>query len=552
MSPKMKSYLAIFGGGAFLFAGMTGWSSFGPARAVVVSRETTYLEEPLTPDGRVDYLGYILEQRREGVTPENNAAIPIILETWQGDKSNDQIGRLQQELGIEVGVLAAQMPARYGPELDSQISTWAFKKWPVDTVENHRASFNSYAYVSDASNYAWQREAVPPLADWIDQQAPHYEHLEEIDQRDKFYWPAGSWLLPPGERKFAIDNDAENSISAALETIFMRSNMRLGEQDAAGAWRDLQLGWRLTSMYAPVPSQAEIETYRRFQTRLMLQTHRLLSSGVCEPELLDEIAHFFAQYPLAPGVEVACDQYARFRALNSVAYHHKDLITSIERQLPPETVRLLRLPFDKNASLWRVNETYDELQPILKIEDPAQFDAAAITWNDAALERYRSWSSPRALVAAALSQSARGVYLADLTYSGWASRWLTVKPLDFRYRQLFRLMQVAVALEQYRAKEGEYPDSLERLDGVIDKQLTQDMYLSGQSLVYEKRPPGFLLYSRYLRGYDDSGSSDDRNIIEGEWLKPNSDYSYRGDEGYDLVVRYPMPHQFRFEKPRIR
>lgn len=551
MSRKVKTYLAILGGGLLLFAGMICWSSFGPARAVVVSRETTYLTDPLTTDGRVDYVGYLMQRRREGVTPKNNAAIPVILETWHGNYANDEMIRLKQELEIDSEAQTGQFALPHSAEVANRISAWALKKWPLELQEGEFVSFNPYVYPADAAEYAWSRAEVPPLAAWLDEQGPHYDRLFQLAGCDKFYWPARSWLQPASDRKFAFDNDVENSVAQTFKVLYLRSNMRLGEHDARAAWRDLQLCWKLASNYAPVPSMTEIEIYRRQHIELAGRTHRLVGSGQCDQELLAEIALYFANYPLAPDVAVACDQYERFVALDSVAYHNKELIKAIERQLPPETVRLLRLPLDKNAALWRVNETYDELQPILKIEDPAQFEAAARMWNDAAVDRYRSWTSPRAIVAASLSQSARGVYLADLTYSGWASKWLEVKPLDYRYRQLFRLMQVAIALEQYRAQHDDYPGSLDQLDGLIDKELTHDLYLSGQSLTYQLRPPGFLLYSRYLQGYDDGGSSDDLEIRDGEWLEPNSDYTYRGGERYDLVVRYPIPNRFRFEKPQV-
>src|SRR5271157_5537856 len=43
-----------------------------------VSKETTYLTEPLRPDGRVDYLKAMNDHLNRGVTPENNAAVELI------------------------------------------------------------------------------------------------------------------------------------------------------------------------------------------------------------------------------------------------------------------------------------------------------------------------------------------------------------------------------------------------------------------------------------------------------------------------------------------
>ncbi len=45
---------------------------------IIISRETTFLTGPLRKDGSVDYLAALNERCSKGVTPENNAAIPLL------------------------------------------------------------------------------------------------------------------------------------------------------------------------------------------------------------------------------------------------------------------------------------------------------------------------------------------------------------------------------------------------------------------------------------------------------------------------------------------
>ena len=47
----------------------------GPSSRFTISRETTRLLGPLTPDGRVDYTAAINRRASQGVTPSNNAAV---------------------------------------------------------------------------------------------------------------------------------------------------------------------------------------------------------------------------------------------------------------------------------------------------------------------------------------------------------------------------------------------------------------------------------------------------------------------------------------------
>lgn len=43
-----------------------------------IGPETTVIDGPLTPDGRVDYVAAMNQRLRDGVTPDNNAAVPLV------------------------------------------------------------------------------------------------------------------------------------------------------------------------------------------------------------------------------------------------------------------------------------------------------------------------------------------------------------------------------------------------------------------------------------------------------------------------------------------
>src|SRR3954463_14005248 len=47
-------------------------------RHVAVGEDTTRITSPLRPDGMPDYIKYLDDKQREGVTAENNAFIPFI------------------------------------------------------------------------------------------------------------------------------------------------------------------------------------------------------------------------------------------------------------------------------------------------------------------------------------------------------------------------------------------------------------------------------------------------------------------------------------------
>src|SRR5438046_1013453 len=49
--------------------------SSGEKPKITISMETTYITEPLRPDGYPDYVAALNQRASEGVTPENNAAV---------------------------------------------------------------------------------------------------------------------------------------------------------------------------------------------------------------------------------------------------------------------------------------------------------------------------------------------------------------------------------------------------------------------------------------------------------------------------------------------
>ena len=101
MSRPWKIALAL----VLLLACGVGWfvfQLFGPSPPIVVSEETTYITEPLADDGLPDYAGYLLAKGREGVTVENNAAVPLLAEKFMPKIKTDVIGKGLSDANNEV------------------------------------------------------------------------------------------------------------------------------------------------------------------------------------------------------------------------------------------------------------------------------------------------------------------------------------------------------------------------------------------------------------------------------------------------------------------
>ncbi len=77
----------------------------------------------------------------------------------------------------------------------------------------------------------------------------------------------------------------------------------------------------------------------------------------------------------------------------------------------------------------------------------------------------------------------------------------------FNYRQaVHRVLQVELALANYRLEHGEYPKRLAELVPEYIDVLPEDPF-SGKTLVYRLTPKGYLLYSVGLNGVDEGGQT---------------------------------------------
>jgi len=67
---------------------------------ITISKQTTYITEPLRKDGYVNYVAALNQRFRAGVTPDNNAAVPFLKALGPGEigpKYRDEYCRM---LGI--------------------------------------------------------------------------------------------------------------------------------------------------------------------------------------------------------------------------------------------------------------------------------------------------------------------------------------------------------------------------------------------------------------------------------------------------------------------
>ncbi|EAQ80854.1 hypothetical protein [Blastopirellula marina] len=538
---KSTLYLLIFGGVALLVIVLLAWIIVGPSGPILISKQTTYLTEPLGRNGLVDYEKALVEIQAANISPAENAAIPYLQATWPCD--------LEPEYqSLVCDALQMPMPAADGmkpfsnADVRKATADWINQQAATKQANNAAEPFgpsDADLILTEALDIPWTRDQLSPLADWIDQQVPHFDKLHEMNARPKFFLPSPNILDGKYEMLLAAllptvqhQRDAARSLSA-------RAMLAIGENRPADAWEDIKTIFTLSRCHSQPGFLVEMLVSGAIRGMAMGDLLTLLNSGQCDAALLDKIEQFLAQIKpadgMAPGISTM-ERIAGLDAAISLSTHEINADAAIGSG-DGSLNSLTYAPYDRNAMLRKLNQWYDRLAAAAEIDNLDDRKAAMDQLEIDIQAETQGAVNAGSVTGAIFNQSARGELIAKVL-AGLLLPTITQAMLaEERTNSQLQLMRVAVALETYKVETGDYPDTLTPLAQRVDPALLQDPYSAGQ-LKYQKRPPGYLLYGVFQDRTDDGGNSQDGEIISGEWIttEPISIYP-NGDQ----VIRLPMP-----------
>jgi len=255
--PRKKRHVWRWVGLAvLLFLAWFCWQLLGPNPPIIVSRETTYITEPLGSDGLPDYKQYLLDKYREGVTPENNAAVLLLqaIGLDEDDEEKEHLAYLASELGL------AQIPDEQQtlPTILCDANRQAIADW---WNELHGAWGDSDAAITDrddviykvadvAMESPWTSEQIPPLADWLHKHQQQIDLLVEASNRDRWYWPLDADGEESEGDKLLEYTGSFQLAREAGRALEVRAFWDIGEGQSDDAMRDLMAMRRLARLTA--------------------------------------------------------------------------------------------------------------------------------------------------------------------------------------------------------------------------------------------------------------------------------------------------------------
>ena len=495
---------------------------------VTVSKETTYITEPLRPDGYPDYAAALNKRFSRGVTPQNNAAVFLWKAAGQCDFRKDVYDVYFRMLGVPPPTgkgncfTDLEEYAKSRPDAKELLSPVNSPIWLMQYGKTKKS--------------LWTKKEYSFLADWIMKNERSLDIVVEASKCPRLWEPLISHPDPtfqdpdPDFEKVWVWADLfDFSTSASLdsaeltEALRRRATLYAGEGRVDEAWEDIFALLRLGELSKQDPLASFRTDYWYWKERYAcIVAQRLLGFENLSAIKAARLQRELVQLPTAPplserfdvGLRYACLDLAvmsarqRFSALRKIL--EKYLIT-----LPDKARKRLKsideAHIDWDAVLRGINRWYDRTTSALRM--PHQADRIAALKK---IEKDRDLILEASKDTAGISNEA---FLAAVFFKFIGADIIYKEYQADRWAMEYDLIKLALSLAQYHADHGSYPEKLNDLVPSYLEAIRKDIF-NDSDLHYTREGKGYVLYSVGRNGKDDGG----KDSAEG---------------GNDIVIRIP-------------
>lgn len=458
-------------------------------RTVRPGYETTRIVSPTGEDGTVDYVLACDAYFGDGVTPENNAAVPWIRALGPEALAKYQRDGLADKLGMERVPEAGSYFVPYAkfaadnklPESLDDID-WGRKWRPGDKVSD-------------------------PAVRWIAANEAPLRLIVEGASRPRFFIPfyAGHRT----ETMLEILLPYLNPMRQASGALRLRSMVRLEAGDIAGFRADVDAQHRIARLLGQGSTMIDRIVGEHVEMAACQAERSALAGGRVPPADARAMAHALEAMGDMPPLDVAVDKAERYFALDTLQkmalagpVHTGTLINAISNSWvgPEQAFRFLPIPFE--ATMRDVNLFDDGALVAMREPTYAHRKAAIELWMAAVQADPDATPTSKPIE----------LHMLDLTGGHWprklfAVAWTKAMQKEEQARTERHLTRVAAYLAAYKAENGEYPATLADLKLEFP---ARDTFADAPP-IYHRAAAGFALYSLGPNLKDDAGKSDDVN-----------------------------------------
>ena len=523
-----------------------------PAKiAITPGKDTTVILGPLNEDGTVNYVAALNAELSRGVTPENNAMIPLLkafgAEALLPDKTHRQMALAR--LGLK------RLPKSDRPFFP--LDDFVQKRWAgPDANETQVEALDKQAYesVNQASRAPWSAKQRPAIAAWLEANDKALEHVVGATNRPRCYLPMVSTDQPPS--LMFIQSWELPAFLEASAALAARATYRAGSGNVGGACSDLLAVHRLARLTARGPGRVNFllgvcAEYIACDADVAVAASGRLS-------LARARAHLAALRALSPlrRITEEVDRAGRFAALDGVMDVARETpnlpmilwspwglwmdlsfeaanVGGLERDLALLLRRLdaqgepPALRVDWNETLRTVNRKYDRMAAICGIDDiverKRQQDSFVRDIEETA-KRCKDVLASKEKFAELLKlgrpgepdAKASGQMIGNLIVSVLVTSASDAMKVTQEAEVRLDLARLSMALAVCKAETGRYAARLAELAPKIVPEIPADRF-GGKPLIYKpsKGGDGYVLYSIGMDLKDDGGK-DNRDSKSGD------------------------------------
>ena len=484
---------------------------------ITISKETTWVTEPLRADGTVRYLEAINRMLSEDVTPENNACVMLYQAMGPSPEGRRQPDIFFRRMGIE------PLPNE-GPYF-KHLGQWAREQ--ADAAIDIVALSDMQAKSAESP---WTEVDYPLIAEWLKRNEGPLRTIELATQRPKYFSPLVGTDAEPDGAAIAVLLPGVQKSRELARALASRAMWKLGEGNQTHAWRDLMTMHRLGRLVGQGPTLVEYLVGAAIETIAINGELQFLSETQPSARMLAMYRTQLDRLPLRASVADKLDNCERVMVLDCV-----QRIASGTMRLQDiaegggDTSMLEKLAegafsqaADWDLTLKSANKWYDRLATALRNSEYSERCAEVKQINDEVTKLVERAREPAALQSLFGSKAKISQAMSDVMISHMLPAVQAVSLAEGRVIQRMRNLEVAFALKAHQTDFGSYPDSLEILAPKYIAEIPIDLF-SGEALKYAKISDGYLLYSVGENAQDENGRSFDAN-----------------PQGDDLVVRMPV------------
>lgn len=452
-------------------------------RQVTISPETTRITSPLNQAGYPDYVAALNAKYAQGVTVENNAAVPLLKLLSEDDAPESWTSRALPPLGI---IALADKPRI------QKFEDWVKANPPADG-----AASDADKGPEDSLDKPWTRAQQPRWSAYLDAHREALALALEASRRERYYVPllAPKATSAPGDMVQVLLPHLSKTRTAST-LLCADAMLALGENDLQRAQDRTLAVLRLGRLSATGPTLIDQLVGMAIETRGHATLRAIVASGKLTPQQLESLRNALAQPMPAPQPDQAFDLGERYMMLDSFCWIAKDgpmvmqMVNggSVDNSLGTTALRLF-LPVNIDAGMRYTNTAYDQIVAAVQMKDYHESRKALQNIEDVFSRQPRSVST--------LFTRPHAVFVSLLLPSMQRIREVQEQLLVER-----ELTQLALALAQHHATHNAYPEKLD---------LPRDRFAAdGSSLRYRREANGYILYSVGPDGRDDKGVTGSR------------------------------------------